>query len=998
MNSYNPKVNSREEAPYYISATKEDITEMLASINCSKLSDLYAHIPKEYFFSQLKENPTLNKNDIIELNKKIANKNHCQTSFILDGLNSIKLPKISELLLGLRELTTSYTPYQPERSQGTLITLWLYQCVMSQITGFEAINSSFYERSTAIFEAIRCADRLYKGKKKHFIISELLFPNDIEVIKTHIQELDYTIHWVQSDEKLGTTKFQELNKILEKCNGEVAGIVFPQINSLGLLEDVDEFTNIAHKFNAQAITIIDPLFLTNNGLKKPIEFGNNGADMFVGDAQHLACPNNFGGPGLGIFGIRHNTEKQNNIRSTAGRYIGKAKDFYNNDCFALILSTREQHIKREKANSNICSNQAYIASICAAVILNLGSRGLDQIVENLLEKKKNWVSQLLSSTNQITLYFPESSFINEFIIQTKTPVEKLLAKAQEQGFSLGLNVSNRIKNGKNLLKISFSNIHTQEDFDKLIFFFTQEKNEQKEFFLAIPNNFKTQLTTSIKQFSEKELWQYYQNLCKQNITPDNTIYPLGSCTMKYNPYLNDYIASFTNFTQLHPQESISNTQGTLEILYNIQEYFKDITGLNAVTTQPVAGAQGEFVGIKLFQAYHRDKKENRDIILIPESAHGTNPATAQVAGFYSQKFREDKGGIIFIKSNPDNGEINLQQVQELIKKYPTRVSSIMITNPNTSGLFERNFKEISDLVHSIDAFVYMDGANMNAIAGWIDLNKIGVDAVHNNLHKTWSIPHGGGGPGDGIVAVSKKLIDYLPGYQIIKNRNKFDIKKPTKSIGSIHRHWGNFGHKIRCHTYLQALGTKGIIQMSAVAVLSARYLYNKLSKKYKILPQTNEKISCMHEFIIALPDELIKNIEAIGIKKSTIIGRVGKLFLDFGFYAPTVSFPEPMGLMIEPTESYTKQELDEFIDACLLIFDCIEKTPKILHTVPHFTPVRMIDELSANKNPILSEIITELPPIHKGKLSHLSIKELTINQRKEKILQEHKKLILKEKA
>ena len=995
MSSYNPNINSREEALYYISATQQDIKEMLATIDCSKLSDLFSHIPKEYFFSRQKQNPTLTKNNIITLSKKIADKNHCQTSFILDGLNTITLPKISELLLGLRELTTSYTPYQPERSQGTLISLWLYQCVMSQITGFEAINSSFYERSTAIFEAMRCADRLYRGKKKHFIISQLIFPNDIEVIKTHTKELDYTIHWVKGHQKLGITKIQEINEILDKYGEEVAGIIFPQINSFGLLEDVDILTNTAHKFDAQAISIIDPLFLTNNGLKKPIEFGNNGADMFVGEAQHLACPNNFGGPGLGIFGIRHNLEKKNNIRSTAGRYVGKAKDFYNNDCFALILSTREQHIKRERANSNICSNQAYIATICAAVILNLGSQGLDNIVEKLLEKKHTWIPQLLASTNEIQLYFPKSSFINEFIVQTKSPVKELITKAQQQGFSLGLDVSSRINNGKNLLKISFSDLHTQKDFDKLINFFSQNINNSKDFLVNIPDNFTTNLKTTIKQFSQKELWKYYQNLCEQNITPDNTIYPLGSCTMKYNPYLNDYIASFPNFTQLHPQETTSNSQGSLEILYNIQESFKDITGLSAVTTQPVAGAQGEFIGIKLFQAYHRDKNQYRDIILIPQSAHGTNPATAQVAGFYNQRFREDKGGIIFIKSNLDNGEIDLEQVQELITKYPTRINSIMITNPNTSGLFERKFKKIADLIHSIDAFVYMDGANMNAIAGWIDLNKIGVDAVHNNLHKTWSIPHGGGGPGDGIVAVSKKLIDYLPGYQIIKNGENFNILKPKKSIGSIHRHWGNFAHKVRCHTYLQALGTKGIRQMSAVAVLSARYLYKKLSEKYKILPHTNKEISCMHEFIIALPDKIIKNIENIGIKKTAIIGRVGKLFLDFGFYAPTVSFPEPMGLMIEPTESYTKQELDEFIDASLLIFDCIEKKPEILHTVPHFTPVRMIDELSANRNPILAEIITKLPPIHTGKLSHLAIKKLTILQRKEKIFQEHKKLILK---
>ena len=356
---------------------------------------------------------------------------------------------------------------------------------------------------------------------------------------------------------------------------------------------------------------------------------------------------------------------------------------------------------------------------------------------------------------------------------------------------------------------------------------------------------------------------YYKKLCSQNISPDTTIYPLGSCTMKYNPYLNDYIAGFSQFTSIHPQENIENCQGSLEILYDIQEYFKAITGLPAITTQPVAGAQGELVGIKLFQAYHQDQGEKRDIILIPYSAHGTNPATATTAGFYNQRFNEEKGGIIFIESNPENGEILLPQIEQLITQYPTRISSIMITNPNTSGVFERNFKKIADLIHSIDAFVYMDGANMNAIAGWINLENIGVDAVHNNLHKTWSIPHGGGGPGDGIVAVSKKLIPYLPGYQITKRDNKFYPEKTPKSIGSFHRHWGNFGHKIRCHTYINALGQKGVKKMSAVAVLAARYIHNN-SKEILIFYQ--EQIppnTIMHEFIITFPQEIIEKLRKL---------------------------------------------------------------------------------------------------------------------------------------
>ena len=315
----------------------------------------------------------------------------------------------------------------------------------------------------------------------------------------------------------------------------------------------------------------------------------------------------------------------------------------------------------------------------------------------------------------------------------------------------------------------------------------------------------------------------------------------------------------------------------------------------------------------------------------------------------------------------------------------------MITNPNTSGIFEKNFKVISDEVHQVGGLVYMDGANMNAIAGIVDLDRLGVDAVHNNLHKTWTIPHGGGGPGDAIVAVSKKLVDFLPGKQINRNENHlYEVTRAGKSIGDFHRHWGNFGHKVRAFSYLLRLGNQGIPRMSSIAVLSARYLWARLKKHYSTLPAQALDSPRMHEFILTLSDEEFKFLEDAGIPKSKAIPQIGKLFLDFGFHAPTVAFPEVFGLMIEPTESFTKKELDRFADAVIAIKRLIMSTPEVLNTAPHFTPIDRVDEVSANRNLILMEEINHLPPLPFNRIKNSTLQSLSIEEIHNKVIDAHR--------
>jgi glycine dehydrogenase len=316
----------------------------------------------------------------------------------------------------------------------------------------------------------------------------------------------------------------------------------------------------------------------------------------------------------------------------------------------------------------------------------------------------------------------------------------------------------------------------------------------------------------------------------------------------------------------------------------------------------------------------------------------------------------------------------------------------MVTNPNTAGIFETGFAEMARLVHEAGGLVYMDGANMNAVAGIVDLNKIGVDAVHNNLHKTWTIPHGGGGPGDAIVAASHRLIDFMPGIQVEKSATGFfTYSRPKHSCGSFHRHFGNFAHKVRAYTYIKALGSEGVQKMSSVAVLSARYLYHKLSAYYPTLPAQSKDNPRMHEFILTLHPETFTKIEAAGVTKAQSIARIGKLFLDFGFHAPTVAFPEPYGLMIEPTETYSQAELDQFSEVVRQILELINSNPEVLRTVPHFTPIDRVDELEANKNPILTEKMTsKLPEILPDRVLAEKLRKSTAGDLCQMIVEAHK--------
>jgi glycine dehydrogenase len=992
--NYHPEKLKRELMPFYIGADDKDIQEMLKAIGLTNLEDLYAHIDDSVKMTTVPMNKHMTYEELIGHVNDVANKNNQKISFLGDGLPQYKVTDVVGPICDIRGLTTAYTPYQPERSQGTLQTLWIYQSLISHLTGFEAINASLYDRSTCLYEAMNCALRLIKDSTT-IIVANTLYPGDLEVIETHAKETDMKILRAPVNPQNGKLDIEGLKRLLN-TTPQVAAVAFPQVNNLGNLESVDEIVDLCSQNNIKSIAVVDPMLIGKGGLKAPVKFGTRmqGSDMVVAEGQHLAIGPNFGGPGLGIFGIRYNEHDKISIRSTAGRYVGKTQDLKGRECKALILSTREQHIRREKATSNICSNQSFIATAAGASILARGDEGFETTLKtarSLAEK----AAEALTMFEGVELRFKGSPFFNEFTLKLPVNTKEFIQKATAFGIQVGVDVSNRHSeiSGENLLLMSFTDIHSEKDVDFLVSFFTTqfEKNKNGTPALKIPAVMMRTDAPEIPKIDSKDIIQYYQRLGKQNLSPDDGIYPLGSCTMKYNPHINDYAASLPGFTNVHPEAPIEDVQGCLEILYEIQEQFMAITGLPGVVTQAVAGAQGELVGIKMFQAYHRDRGEGdqRNVIIIPRSAHGTNPATATMAGYESKVVDGKIYGIYTVEALP-NGEMNLGQIKEFLKTDGHRVAGVMVTNPNTAGIFETQFKEMSALIHSVGGLVYMDGANMNAIAGILDLNKLGVDAVHNNLHKTWTIPHGGGGPGDAIVGVSHRLIDFIPGVQVVKKDDKYDIIKPSKSCGSFHRHFGNFAHKIRAYTYIKALGSDGVRKMSQVAVLSARYLYHKLSTSYPTLPAQAESSPRMHEFILTLSPETFKKIEAAGTPKTNSIARIGKLFLDFGFHAPTVAFPEQYGLMFEPTETYSKKELDQFANVVETILKLINEHPEVLKTVPHFTPIDRVDEVNANKNPMFTEKITgHLPDIIPDRVDSEKLRNSTPGDLCEHILKAH---------
>ncbi|MCX7879415.1 MAG: aminomethyl-transferring glycine dehydrogenase subunit GcvPB [Ignavibacteria bacterium] len=440
----------------------------------------------------------------------------------------------------------------------------------------------------------------------------------------------------------------------------------------------------------------------------------------------------------------------------------------------------------------------------------------------------------------------------------------------------------------------------------------------------LPEKFKRKVELNLPELSENEVARHFHHLSKMNYCIEDNVYPLGSCTMKYNPKVNDKVASFDGFANLHPHLNEDSIQGALQLMYELGEALKKITGFHGVTLQPASGAQGELTGLLLIRAYHLDRNDtNRTKILIPDSAHGTNPASAVIAGFQT----------VTIKTNSD-GRVNLEELKKLAD---ATTAGFMLTNPNTVGLFEKDILQIEKIIHDCGGLMYMDGANLNALLGIVKPIDMGFDCVHLNLHKTFSTPHGGGGPGSGPLCVSEKLVPYLPIPQITFDGAKYHFEyNLEKSIGKIHTFFGNFLVLVRAYTYILINGTEGLKEVSRSAIINANYLYSKLKSKFH--DPFNEH--CMHEFLLTG-----ENQKQFGVTTKDIAKRI----LDYGFYAPTIYFPLIIheAMLIEPTDTEAKERIDQFAEVMLKIAEEAETNPEILLTAPHNTPVRRVDDARA---------------------------------------------------
>lgn len=951
--------NFREHARHYIPAGEDEEREMLARIGLGHRDDLFAHIPADIRFAEAPPLPEeLGEEEARHRLSSLAAKNRPLPGFGADGLPDWTQPGIVGRVAGLRRLATSYTPYQPERSQGTLTAHWIYQCLMAELTGYAAVNSSLYDRSTALVEAAFCSFRL-KKKSSVIAVSGSLPPSDLAVLDTHLADTSFRVERVPCDPATGRMDPETVRGALAEHPEDIAAFAFPQVNTFGVLEEVDALTDLCAELGVRSVAVIDPFLLGPGGLEAPARFGGSGADIAVGEGQHLALDPNFGGPGLGLFAIRFDASRRNDIRNAPGRFVGEARDRGGKAGKVMVLSTREQHIRKEKATSNICSNQAFLATLVGASLLSRGGEGLRDAVRTA-RTRLDGLLEGLGPVQGVRPAFPGSPVLHEITLETDFPTAEILERGLAEGFLAGTDVGDRLPGNRNLLKVSVSDRGEGDQVDRLLALLRDlggSGDSGTGSLPAIEGRFLRTEGPDLPKFDEEAVYDYYRKLDGLNAAPEEAPYPLGSCTMKYNPYLNEWAAGLPGFAALHPSVPESCAQGALELLHEIQEWFTAMTGLAGLTTQPVAGAQGELVGLKMFQAYHRSRGDTgRDVMLIPQSAHGTNFASAAMAGFPAGR------GIALLQAD-STGCIDPADLDAKIEEFGPRIAGIMITNPNTGGIFETSFAEIAEKVHRAGGLVYLDGANLNAIAGWIDLGAMGVDAVHSNLHKTWTIPHGGGGPGDGIVAVSARLVDFLPGKQIVRDGDRFTAVTPPRSIGTFHRHWGNFAHKVRCYAYLLRLGREGVPRMSATAVLAARYLQKSLDSEFPLLPTGTEGAPRMHEFILSLTEEQFTALERVGVSRPQAVPSFGKMFLDFGYHAPTVAFPEPLGLMFEPTESFTKAELDRLAETARAIGRLTVRHPEIVRDGPHFTPVERFDEVAANRTPVLRERFDAFPDL-----------------------------------
>lgn len=894
----------------HIGPNEAEIVQMLHAIGCSSLDGLIDETIPEVIRNnkQLKISEAQSEFDYLSNLKTISLKNKVYKSYIGLGYYDTITPGV--ILRNIFENPgwyTQYTPYQSEIAQGRLEALINFQTMVIDLTAMEIANASLLDEATAAAEAMTMAARLRDRKsnesgQNRFFVSDGCFPQTIEVLKTRAEPLGI---------KLVISSVSEID-----LNEKYFGMILQYPDQFGQINDYSNIISDAHNLGIKTIIAADLLSLTL--LKPP---GEMGADVVIGSTQRFGVPMGFGGPHAAFFATRDEYK-----RHVPGRIIGLSIDSNGNSAYRMALQTREQHIKRDKATSNICTAQSLPAIMAGMYAVYHGPDGLKAIaykIHSLTRLLNSYLSALgvkqanknYFDTLRIDLSnYPGSTLetIRKQCIKNKVNLRYI----DKKNIGVSIDETKTIKDVKKLIEIFSTSLDKVIDI-KII------DSELTNIELDLPSGLNRKssfLTHPVfnKNHSETQMLRYIKKLENRDLSLNTSMIPLGSCTMKLNATSEMIPVTWQEFSRIHPFAPKEQTTGYTKIIKELEKDFTEITGFKGVSLQPNSGAQGEYAGLMVIRAYHKDSGQaHRNIVLVPSSAHGTNPASAVMCGM----------DVVVIKCDED-GNIDLDDLKKKAEEHSDMLAAIMVTYPSTHGVFEESIKQVCKIVHRNGGLVYMDGANMNAQVGLTSPGVIGADVCHLNLHKTFSIPHGGGGPGMGPICVGKSLIKYLP------NHVYADVggKKAISAVSATP--WGSGSILIISYGYIKMLGAGGVTKATKVAILNANYIKFRLEKYYKVLYK-GKKGRVAHELIIDLREfKRSANIE---------VEDIAKRLMDYGFHAPTVSWPVPGTMMIEPTESEPKEELDRFCEALISIRKEVdeiasgnfEKENNVLKNAPH---------------------------------------------------------------
>ena len=897
----------------HIGPTDEQIDKMLKVIGSPNLESLLKEtLPETIRLTKDPDLPApLSEPEFLAKFKKKVQKNQLFRSYIGLGYYNTHIPSVIQRnILENPGWYTAYTPYQAEISQGRLEALINFQTMVTDLTGMEIANASLLDEGTAAAEAMTMLYALRKIEKKgsrKFLVDSGIFPQTKEILITRARPagIEIDILPITAD---------HLN------DANVFGIMFQYPNSEGNVHDAKTLVGKAKENNIFTAFVSDLLSLTL--LTPPGEFG---ADVVVGTTQRFGVPLGYGGPHAAYFATKDIYKRQ-----LPGRIIGVSLDSKGQKAYRMALQTREQHIRRERATSNICTAQVLLAIMAGMYGVYHGPKGLKSISLGI-----HHLAVLLEKILKDLGYLQKNEYYFDTLkIELRDGEKDIIRKLAESRM-----INFRYFEDDHI-GIALDETTSQEDIMDIADIFAELRslNKPAVFLKAELQKLPPRIPPDLKRetnylehpvfnsyHAEHEMLRYLKRLENKDLSLAHSMISLGSCTMKLNATTEMFPITWPELSHIHPFVPLDQVSGYQKMISELESWLSEITGFPATSLQPNSGAQGEFSGLMVIRAYHESRGEgHRDITLIPSSAHGTNPASATMAGTK-----------VVIVDCDESGNIDIQDLEQKAERYKDHLFALMVTYPSTHGVFEEKIREICDITHKFGGQVYMDGANMNAQVGLTNPAIIGADVCHLNLHKTFCIPHGGGGPGVGPICVATHLKPFLPGSPIIKTGGE----KAITAVSSAP--WGSAGILAISYAYIQLMGAKGLTRATEIAILNANYIKSRLENNYKIL-YTGKNNRCAHEMIVDCREFKRVNVE---------VEDIAKRLMDYGFHAPTVSFPVPGTLMIEPTESESMQELDRFCDALINIRKEIQEIEEgkadskdnVLKNAPHTQSIASSD-------------------------------------------------------